>query len=67
MQNMIDNLINGNLTDAKKQAKRHTQNNILLYLFSMGYSKRECAAIAGYLKGEIAFDVYCKETENCFK
>lgn len=67
MENMLNNLINGNLTDAKKQAKRFTQAAIVAHLFSTGYSKRECAAIAGYLKNEIAFDVFCKETENCFK
>jgi len=59
MNSMIENLINGNLTDARRQAKRKSKAAIAAYLFSIGWSVRRSAAASCYLKGEITFQQYC--------
>jgi hypothetical protein len=64
MQTMIDNLINGNLTDAKRQAKRFSKAAIAAHLFSIGWSVRKSAAGSCYLKGEITFQQYCDATQD---
>jgi hypothetical protein len=63
MQKMIDNLINGNLTDAKKQAKRFSQAKIQTDLFSMGWSLKHACAAACYLKNQITWEKYCEATK----
>ncbi len=47
---IADNLINGNLTDAKRQAKRVSQGTLAAGFFSIGFSLRKSAAAALYLK-----------------
>ncbi len=55
----IRNLINGNLTDAKRQAKKYSSWKLLNIAQEMGYSVAQAVAIAGYLKGVISFQDYC--------
>lgn len=59
MQNMIDNLINGNLATAKKQAKRFKQVDIMQYCIDNGFSFEKSVAMAMYLKNQIEFQQYC--------
>ena len=60
MESMIENLLNGNISDAKHQAKR----------FSLIKIKNQCADewgmthnkawhTAAFLKGEVDFQTYC--------
>lgn len=50
MNTMIENLINGNLTEAKAQAKRYGADNIKDYLLEQGWSSLRAFAAAMYLK-----------------
>jgi hypothetical protein len=60
IQSIIENLINGNLTDAKEQAKRYSIWKIMTAAEEMGYTNPvQYVAIAGYLKGTIDFQKYC--------
>ena len=56
----ISDLINGNLSDAKKRAKRHSSKSIRqAYQDETGCSLQTAVAAADYLKGEIGFQEYC--------
>jgi hypothetical protein len=60
MKKMIDNLINGNLKDAKKQAKRFKQADIMQYClneYSMSFEKAVASAM--WLKNQIEYQQYC--------
>jgi hypothetical protein len=60
MKTMIDNLINGNLKDAKKQAKRFRQIDIMDYCVNVaGMSFEMAVASAMYLKNQIDHQEYC--------
>lgn len=59
MQKMIDNLINGNLKDAKKQAKRYRQADIMQFCIDSGFSFEKSVAMAMYLKNQIEYQQYC--------
>ena len=59
MQNMIENLINGNLTDARRQAKRHRRVKIYAYLLEMGWSNSRALLAANYLKTGAGWQAYC--------
>jgi hypothetical protein len=59
MQRMIDNLINGNLKEAKKQAKRYRQADIMQWCTDNGYGFEKAVAMAMYLKNQIDFQQYC--------
>lgn len=60
MQSLIDNLINGNLSDAKRQAKRHKLNSIVDYLKeNLQWSDHKAISAAGFLKGWVDFQTYC--------
>lgn len=61
MKSMIDNLINGNLKDAKEQALKFTQSQIEKYLGSIGWSKTKSQLAARYLKvgGQENWQAYC--------
>ena len=59
MQNMIDNLINGNIKQALKQAKRYRQADIMQYCIDNGYKFEKAVAMAMYLKNQIDFQQYC--------
>ena len=60
MDTMIDNFINGNLTDAKRQAKRFSLHKIYTALLER-YNVRKASAIAVYLKNpsQISFQATC--------
>lgn len=59
MKSMIDNLINGNLKDALKQAKRYRQNAIIFYCIGEGFSFEKSVAMAMFLKNQIDHQQYC--------
>lgn len=60
MKEMIDNLINGNLADAKRQAQKFGLQRIAVYCRTqLGWSARKSAAAANYLKTGVGFQVYC--------
>ena len=65
--NIIHNLINGNLTDAKEQAKKHSSWKIMSAAQEMGYSIVEAVAITGYLKGVMQFQEYCDCMNGSYK
>lgn len=59
MQNMIENLINGNLRDAKKQARRFSETKIYSFLKEIGWSERKAQLATAYLKTGLGFQEYC--------
>ena len=60
MQSMVNNLINGNLTDAKNQARNVNIHTIKRYLQNaMGWSYAKSMAAASYLKTGEGFQEYC--------
>lgn len=63
MERMIENLILGNLKDAKKAAKRFSVGSIRAYLVEVyGWSNAKSAWAALYLKGNaMGWQRYCDE------
>lgn len=60
MNRLIENYINGNLSDAKKQAKRYSWQAIFKALRDdWGKTEREARAVADYLKGQGSFQAAC--------
>ncbi len=59
MKSMIENYINGNLQDTKKQAKRFGFVAILNGLQDYGFGQRAAIAIAAFLKGQGTFQAAC--------
>jgi hypothetical protein len=60
MQNMIETLINGNLSTARKLAKRFRQDKIYHFLMEdCGWSESKSYACAMYLKTGDGFQRYC--------
>lgn len=59
MSGLIDNLINGNLTIAKRQAKRFKVWEIRLAFMEAGYSLRKATLVADWLKGRDCWQEYC--------
>jgi len=60
VQAMIDNYINGNLTDAKRQARhRNPQLIKAAFVTLAGYSERRAALTAHYLKTGNGFQAAC--------
>jgi hypothetical protein len=58
----IDNLINGNLKEAKAGAKNTSFSKILVAAeMAHGMSSHEALYTAKYLKGEIEWAQYCQE------
>lgn len=58
----IENLINGNLTDARAGARNTSFSNILTAAeMAHGMTMREALYVAKYLKGEITWGQYCQE------
>lgn len=57
--NAIENLMNGNLTDAKRLAKKFSYWKLMTLAEDLGYPIHQCVAISGYLKGNLSFQVYC--------
>lgn len=57
---MIENYINGNLSDAKRQAKRFSHQRIVACLVDgWGYSLGKATSLADYLKGRNTFQAQC--------
>ena len=62
MQTMIDNYINGNLTDARRQAKRFSLASIRAALVDVcGYGFKKATLTAEYLKTGNGFQLACDE------
>jgi hypothetical protein len=60
MKKMIENYINGNLKDAKKQAERFTQQAIYRYLRNvLGWTENKSDLTAAWLKGADCWDALC--------
>lgn len=59
MNTMIENLINGNLSDARKQAKRFSLNGIARAMMELGWSEPRAAFAAHYLKTGLGWQAYC--------
>lgn len=59
MKAMIENLINGNLTDAKSQAKKYRRSRIYAYLMGQGWSHTRAILAANYLKTGEGWQAYC--------
>lgn len=59
MNAMIANLLNGNLEDAKKQARRYKWQSIFHAFIERGDSVAKASAAADYLKGQCSFQTYC--------
>ena len=60
MKSLINNYINGNLSTARKQARRHSHRAIREALQeSAGYSERKAALTADYLKTGEGFQAAC--------
>lgn len=56
----IENYINGNLTDSKKQAKRFSSDRLITYLhIDLGWSALKAIATAKYLKGRGSLQEAC--------
>lgn len=59
MNALIENLINGNLTDAKEQAKRRDFWDIARAAQSYFPTRNKAVMAAAYLKGRVTFQAYC--------
>jgi len=60
METMLDNLLNGNISTAKRQAKRRTVWDIRNYLIEMyGWSEVKATFAADFLKGRDCWQAYC--------
>jgi hypothetical protein len=61
----INNLINGNLKDAKKGAKRASHKELRqAFQDTTGCPDGAAVAAADYLKGSISFQEYCDTKHN---
>jgi len=60
----IENLINGNLSDAKTQAKTKSAKSLIESAMGMGYNYNEALLMASFLKGLIDFQDYCDNMNN---
>ena len=60
MQKVFDNLINGNLEDAKRGAKRYSGKKLCAYATEeLGWTFAVSCAASGYLKNALSFQSYC--------
>lgn len=60
MKTLLENLINGNLTDAKNMAKRYELFAIARAAQDLlGISRNKAIMTAAYLKGRCTFQAYC--------
>lgn len=60
MHSIIENLINGNLTDAKQAAKRFALFDIARAACAdFGMTRNKAIMAAAYLKGRATFQAYC--------
>lgn len=59
MNRLIDNLINGNLTDARRMAKGYKAWFIRESLIKQGYSLNKAVLTADWLKGRECWQAAC--------
>jgi hypothetical protein len=64
MMNIIENLINGNISIAKMKAKNRSFMWLIAQGESMGFSPSERWNHAAFLKGMIGWEEYCKNDGN---
>ena len=62
MQTLIDNLINGNNTTAREQARRFKVWQIREALIEAGYSLNKATLTADWLKGRDCWQAACDAT-----
>jgi len=63
METVFANLINGNIADAKRGAKRFSRDNLAGYARDvLGYSLTKSILAAMFLKGEDVWQKYCDAT-----
>jgi hypothetical protein len=60
----VNNLVNGNLTDAQNQTKGISYYRLLIEVENLGYCTIEAHFMSSYLKGKISFQDYCDKLEN---
>ena len=61
----FNDLINGNLTDAKRRARGFTTFRLSMYARQiLGWSFTRATMAAYYLKGECSFQEYCDAKED---
>lgn len=64
IEHVLENLVNGNLTDAKQGAKGHSSFRISMYARQiLGWELAQACAAAQFLKGKISFELYCQANE----
>ena len=57
---LFANLENGNLTDAKRQARRHATFRLAMFARQiLSWPFKRSVTAAAYLKGETSFQHYC--------
>ena len=56
IETCIENYINGNLQDSKKQAKRYKVIDLIQELTNYGFNSSNSQAIASYLKNKMSWD-----------
>ncbi len=59
METMIENYVNGNLKDARRQSRKFSQLAIKDALLEHGYSKEKAYAVALYLKTGHGYQESC--------
>jgi hypothetical protein len=64
MMNIIENLINGNISIAKMKAKNRSFMWLISQGESLGFSPLERWNHAAFLKGMIDWEEYCKNDGN---
>lgn len=61
---IFENLENGNLTDAKRQARGLSTFRLSMYARQiLGWEFSRAVVAAAYLKGEVSFQAYCDSKE----
>jgi len=63
-QSVIDNLLNGNLTQAEDDAKFIPAGKLIHEAEGRGYNYNEALVMVSYLKGIISFQDYCDNLNN---
>ncbi len=62
---VIDNLINGNLEDARKGAKRYSPSKLIdICTNEYGWGIARAVVTTGYLKGLLSFQEYADKTHQ---
>jgi hypothetical protein len=66
-QSIIDNLHNGNLTEALAEAESIPANRLINQAEQYGYSYNQALLMSCYLKKVISFEDYCDSFNNTKK